>query len=217
MDRGCKMSAKMRRRCHSGFTLTELTVMLAIAGLVLGASSFAWTTYLRKTHLSSMGQRTVMVLQRARLQSVYQGANHFVVLDPDERLLQIYKDSSVPIGSFDAGDELVSRDPWPDSIRMELPTGVGTVTNPIGTGNLSDAWSLPLPDTSARWGTELRGLMMTPSGKVMSAEATPQVVGLGTIIFNDTSGHAGAISVSIEGRSGVVRAFRLHESAWKKL
>ena len=211
------MSVTTRRQTQSGLTLTELMITLAIAGLILGMFSLAWNTYLRKTQLSSMAQRTMMTLQRARLQSVYQGVNHFVVLDPDERLLQIYKDTSVPIGAFDNGDTLVSLDQWPESVRMELPTGATSVTNPVGSGELTTAWSLPLPDTSGRWGTELRGLMMTPSGKVMSVEAAPEVVGLGTIVFNDNSGRAEAVSVSIEGRSGVVRGFRLQESAWKQL
>jgi prepilin-type N-terminal cleavage/methylation domain-containing protein len=206
----------MRRQTQYGYSLVELTITLAIAGLVLATSSFAWSTYLRKTQLSTMAQTTTMVLHRARLQSIFQGVNHFVVLDPNERLLQIYKDTSAPIGSFDAGDTLVSLDQWPASVRMELPTGV-VVSNPIGSGNLSSAWSLPLPDTSGRWGADLRGVMMTPSGRVMSAEATPQIVGLGTIVFKDNSEQAGAVSVSIEGRSGVVRAFRLQESAWKQL
>ena len=128
----------------------------------------------------------------------------------------MFEDSSAPIGSFDAGDKLVSREQWPGSVLMVLPASPSPLADPITTGNVTDAWSVPLPDTGAAWGTDLRGVMTTPQGLIMSAEATPVVIGLGVIVFHDDP--SGTVAVGVDGRAGSVRIFRLNfESAWVQL
>jgi len=100
---------------------------------------------------------------------------------------------------------------------MGLPTAPSPIGNPLGSGNLSAAWALPLPDDSGEWGADLRGVMTTPAGRIMSAEATPQLIGFGFIVFNDPNSRHVAASIGLEGRSGMVKAYRLDGSSWKEL
>ena len=197
--------------------MVELLMVVALMGLALAASAAAWQNYRRSANLTTAAHSTKMAIYRARLLSVFRNVNHFVVLDSDNNTLSIFEDSSIPLGSFDAGDTLVSRSMLPSSAPLGFPAETDTLANPLSGAAMSSAWSLPDPDSTAEWGANLKGLMTAPTGRLMSAEATPQVIGIGAIVFNDSGAEKGAVALGMEGRSGTVRVFRLANSSWVEI
>lgn len=195
-----------------GYTLTGLLLVVALLALLLSLGVGPLRSYQRRAGLRATAQLVRMTLYQARLLSVHRGVNHFVVLDPEGHTLEIYADSSAPLASFDAGDRLVSRATWSPAVRLALPAGTGALGDPLVGTTLSAAWSLPLPDSSARWGTVLRGVMAVPDGRIESGGNPPQPIGIGSMIFE--GGEAGAAAVGIDGRSGLVAAFRLRDGGW---
>jgi len=206
----------MQHRTHRarGFSMTELLVTLAILGM---------SAVLVGSRLASAGQtapRTTAhhvksVLQKARLLSIYKGVHHFVVLDPEARSVRVFEDSSSPIGGFDAGDTLISTNRWPQSVVLALPASPSPLPDPIGAGTLSTAWAMPVPDVS--WGINVLGVMITPTGRILSGQATPQLIGHGAFVFTDLPARKIVVGLSVEGRSGSVRAFRHHDGSWSQL
>ena len=200
---------------QAGYSLIEAVLVLALAAFILGMSSVAWLNYKRKVTAISTAQVASGMIQQARLLSIYRNITHFVVFDPDNRTLEIYADSSAPLSSFDTGDTRVSRIRWPESVDLSLPTQPSPLSNPLATGNLSDAWFMPLPDSSAAWGSALRGVLTTPSGLIRSGESTPATISQGVVVFTDSS--AGTVAIGVHGRAGTVRSFRLEGSAWTEM
>jgi prepilin-type N-terminal cleavage/methylation domain-containing protein len=200
---------------QQGFSLVELSVTVALLGILMSVALLDWQGIMRRSNLASSTQVIQASVQRARLLSIFRGLNHFVVLDPDNRTVEIFEDSSAPINSFDNGDIRLEVEQWSGSVAMTLPGEPSPLTDPLGGGTITNAWSLPVPDASARWGSDLRGVMTTPRGRIMSAEATPQVIGLGQIVLNDSIG--GAAVVAVDGSAGAVRGFVLVKSSWKQL
>ena len=208
----------VRVRSHTdGYTLSELLVVMALIALVLGASAAAWYRYERDVGLSSTARTAKIMIQKARFLSVYRGINHFVVLDPANRTIRIFEDTSAPLASFDSGDTVVYSARWRPTVTLSLPAEPSPLPAPMGGGNLSSAWALPLPDSSAAWGTNLRGVMATPSGAIVSATATPQPIGNGTIVFADARLKSECVGISVEGRSGSVYVFQYRGYSWKQL
>jgi prepilin-type N-terminal cleavage/methylation domain-containing protein len=201
----------------TGYTLSELLVVMAIAGLILTASTAAWYRYQRVVGLSTTGRTVRLVLQKARFLSIYRGVNHFVVLDPADHGIRIFEDTSAPLASFDSGDTVVHSVRWQPTVTLSLPAEPSPLTAPLGSGILASAWALPLPDSSAAWGTNLRGVMTTPSGKILSAAATPQPIGNGTVVFADSRLGAECVGISVEGRSGSVSVFQFRGNSWEQL
>ena len=194
--------------------MAELLVVLAILGLIVilvgsrlvsaGRTAPRTTAHLVKS-----------VMQKARLLSIYNGVHHFVVLDPQARSLRVFEDSSSPLESFDAGDTLVSTTRWPASVALSLPSSPSPLPDPIGAGNMSSAWTMPLPNAS--WGTNVLGVMITPTGRILSGEATPLLIGHGAFVFTDLPARKTVVGLSVEGRSGFVRAFHFHDGYWSQL
>ena len=117
--------------------------------------------------------------------------------------------------AFEADDPQVSFARWPTSVELKLPTGLA-LTDPLTGANLTSAWSLPNPDSTAAWGATLRGVMTTPEGRILSAEATPATINVGTFVLTDNVDSA-TMSVGIQGLSGAIRAYRLHGTSWTEL
>lgn len=194
--------------------MTELLVVLAVLGMVAVFVGSRLASAGR-TKPQTTAHLVKAVMQKARLMSIYKGVHHFVVLDPEARSLRVFEDSSTPVESFDAGDELVSTVRWPASVALSLPSSPSPLSDPIGAGNLSSAWSMPLPESS--WGTNVLGVMITPTGRILSGEATPQLIGHGAFVFTDLPSRTTVVGLSVEGRSGFVRAFHFTDGYWSQL
>jgi len=201
-------------RDEHGASLAGLLVVVALIALVVTFGAGSLAGYRSRTGLASTVQVARTALYQARMLSVYRGARHFLVLDPLRRTIEIYEDSSAPVASFDAGDALVTRTSWSPAVDLDLP-GAGSLTDPLVGASVTDAWELPRPDSSARWGGTLLGVMTTPQGRISSAAATPQTIGIGTVVFHD--GKSGTAALAIDGRSGFVAAYRWRAGAWEPL
>ena len=197
----------------AGFSAAELLVLLGILSIVTLAGGAAWTNIRTKTEIDSAARVTKTVLSRARMLSVYRNENHFVVLDRTDRRIEIYRDSRVPKGRFDAGDERVASEILPAVSALELPTPA-PLASPLGGPALAQAWSLPIPEPGGAWGERL-GVMTNSAGMILSAVADPQPITAGVLVFSDRTGRSS--SVAVRGQMGAVRAFHLLPSGWKEL
>ncbi len=207
--------AKGRPGAGRGYSIAELLVVLAIASMVILSSAAAWSTFRRRAEIGQTARVVKSFLYRARMLAVYQGVNHFVVLDPQSNRLEIWRDASAPTGKFDVGDVRVAWESIPQGSVLALPASPSPLPNPLGGGSLTDAWTLPLPDTTGAWGTRLRGVMTTTSGTFLSGESTPQTIHSGCMVFTDKNGQTS--SIAVRGQAGNVRAFEMLGSAWKEL
>ncbi len=138
-----------------------------------------------------------------------------MIQDADGPRAQQLGRSPKTLTALDANDRRVSGTHLSRGVGLILPAGPGSIVSPLDASSVLAAWSLPLPDSNARWGTDLRGLMTTPTGLVQSAEATPQTIGSGVIVFS--SGNSEASAVGIRGLEGSTRAFELRDGGWKAL
>lgn len=222
LHRGCivggrraLVSAVCKRRAERGISLIELLVILVLLGMVTSLALFSWQKTRGRAEATSAARTAKVFLHRARMNSIYEGVNHFVVVDPQNKMLAIYADTGATPASFDATDRQVASTSFYTSVDLALPAEPATLSNPLNPGTLSSAWSLPTPDTSARWGSELMGLMLTPTGLVQSAEATPTTIGSGVIVFSD--GKDVTTAVGIRGREGMIRSFEYFNGSWREL
>lgn len=203
---------RFRRNRSGGYTFVELLLVMALMALTFTVAVAAWNTS-RRSAESLMTARMVQgCLIQARMLSVYRGLNHFLVLDPNQRSITIYEDSGTTKGRFDNGDAKVRGESWPSSVNLQMPPSSASVPDPMGGSNLTAAWSLPLPNSSDRWGSTLRGLMTTPTGRIQSGESSPQTISTGTMIFSDSTSQVSA--VGIRGQFGSATPYRMLNSAW---
>ena len=215
MDAHPRTSSQPNRSREAGFSLVELIAVVAIVGIAAGMSAAAWQTFGRRSEAMQAARVSQKYLYQARMLAVYRGVNYFVVLDPTAKTIGLYQDSSSPFSKFDVGDTKVESEAWPASVSLALPPSVSSMPNPLGGSAISSAWSIALPDSSARWGTTLRGVMATPSGVIKTAESTPQTLSAGSIVFSDNTGQA--TSVGVRGQFGTVRSYRYDGAAWANL
>jgi len=202
-------------RAERGFSAAELLVVLALLSLALLAGSAAWNNFRRKAEVGQAARLVKTFLYRARMLSVYQGTGHFVVIDPAGKTVAIFRDSSAPTGKFNTGDVRVISEAIPPGCSLALPSVPSPLPNPLGGTDVANAWSLPFPDTSAAWGSGLRGVLATTSGTIQSGESSPQTIVSGVMVFTDGDGQTSAVGV--RGQAGNVRAFELLASGWKEL
>lgn len=200
-------------RCEGGFSLPEIVLVVALLGIAMAISMAAWSNFMRRSEVMEAARLSLKYTYQARMLSVYRGVYHFVVIDPTAKKIGIYEDSSSPFQKFDNGDTKVDEEPWPPSVSLALPPGVSSLPNPLGGAAVTAAWSIPDPDSSARWGTTLKGFMATPNGVINSAQATPAVISTGVIVFADGTGQT--TSVGIRGQMGSVKPYRYDGSAWQ--
>jgi len=214
------MERETRRRYglaarQSGYSLVELLAVIALLGLLLAVTGAAWSNYRRAANSNSSAYMIKMAVHQARILSIYRNVNHFVVLDPADQILRVVEDTGSTIGVYDTDDNVIQIEQWPTTVHMTLPAEPDPLTHPLTGANLTDAWSLPSPDTSAAWGTTLLGVMTTPQGRIMSAESTPATLGLGVVVFSDVEDVT--VAVGMDGMAGSVRAWRLRDGTWEEL
>jgi type II secretion system protein H len=197
-----------------GFTLAETLVVMMFVGMVAALGAPAFNNYRRSMNLTSAAQTFKTVVYQARLMSIYQGKIHFVVIDPGDRSVTIVEDSSVPRGTLDAGDTEVQHTRWATTVKLGLPAAPADLKHPITGADLDAGWAMPAP---AAWSAGLLGVILVPNGRILSAEAPPATITNGAIVFNDSPGGTGSTTVSVDGISGSIRAYRMHEGEWVEL
>jgi type II secretory pathway pseudopilin PulG len=203
------------RRHEAGLTLVELLVSLVVLASVTTGTLLMWQRAHIRAVSTSVARLTKLYIHQARMRAIHDGVNHFVVLDPENKRLEIHADVGTTAGSFDDDDELVASTELSDVVALTLPTEPDPLTSPLDATNVTQAWSLPAPDTSARWGPDLRGVMATPRGLIASAEASPTTISTGVIVFSTRDDVTSA--VGIRGLEGSVRSYELLAGAWKEL
>jgi len=185
-----------------------------IMGLIAVSGGVMWHKTLARSRATSAARQLKLYIHQARMKSIHQGVNHFVVLDPDNATVEVFEDTGTTIGSFDDGDRRVSLSGLASEALLNLPSNPSPMISPLDSTTVGSAWSLPLPDSSARWGTALRGVMTTPTGLVDSAESTPVPISSGLMVFT-TRGVTSA--VGIRGMEGSVRTYEWFEGAWREI
>ena len=202
------------QRRQAGFSLAELLTVVAIMGFIAMASALAWQKTAARSRATSTARSLKLYLHQARMKSIHQGVNHFVVVDPQNGTLDIYEDTGTTVGSFDNADPRVSRRGMGPGTLLGLPTGTASLTSPLDATTITNGWALPMPDSGARWGSTLRGVMTTPTGLIQSAEASPASIGTGLVVFStqDTT-----TAVGIRGLEGSVRSYELFDGTWREI
>jgi type II secretory pathway pseudopilin PulG len=209
-------SEELRRRRSRGASIAELLIVLLFIGLIVTVTVAAWQNTARSSEAQAAAKLVQGYLNQTRMYAVYRATNHFLVIDPTQRTVSIYEDSGTTTAKFDSADTLVRKESWPASVSLALPPSSSSVADPLGgTTSLTSAWSLPFPDTTARWGTSLTGLMAIPTGRIQSGESTPQTISSGAMIFSDNTSQAAAVGV--RGQFGATSAYQLLGATWKAL
>ena len=196
----------------SGYTMAELVVTMTVASLLMATATFAWSSYQRKTSLTASVHTTKLALNQARLQAIFQNVNHFVVFDPDEHEVKIYRDDNSPLGELDDGDSQYSTTKWSPGVELGLPSNSTSISSPLDGETLTEGWSVPgsVDDDN------VMAVMFDPLGKIRSNDETSTVIDLGTIVFSDTSEDSKSASISIQGQSGSINTYKLEDSLWVK-
>lgn len=205
-----KSNAATRQR---GVTLTELLLVVALLGISAVMTAGVWQRYKRSTSLAATAQVFQRTVAQARLRAIYNNINHFIVLDMAGNSLTIVEDTGANVGVYEADDRVLTRQILESTVELSMP--VGTLPHPLGSGTVTQAWTLPLPVSGTEWGDSV-GLMCNPEGRLMSVAATPEVIGFGAVVFNDPHADA-AVGVGVEGRSGTIRTYRLSNGAWSEM
>ncbi|MFQ5766738.1 MAG: Tfp pilus assembly protein FimT/FimU, partial [Acidobacteriota bacterium] len=103
-DHSARSLSAPRRDCSAGFTLVEILLVTSMLGMILLVTLNGWTRFRRHTVVRSSARLAGLYLHHARMDAVYDGVNHFVVLDPDASTIEIYADTGTVSGSFDSTD-----------------------------------------------------------------------------------------------------------------
>jgi len=201
-------------RGQAGFSIAELLTVLLIMGLIVVSGGVMWQKSLARSRATAAARQMKLYIHQARMKSIHQGVNHFIVLDSGNGTVEVFEDTGTTVGSFDAADLRVSRSSLGTQAALILPPEPSPMISPLDSTTVGSAWALPMPDQSARWGTTLRGVMATPTGLIDSAEATPVPISSGLMVFT-TMGVTSA--VGIRGLEGSVRTYEWFEGAWREI
>ena len=194
--------------------MAELLTVVALMGIIAIASATAWRATAARARATATARVLKLYIHQARMKSIHQGVNHFVVVDPVNGTLDIYEDTGTTVGSFDNDDPRVNRRGIEQTTKLGLPPNTASLVSPLDSTTVTSGWSIPLPDQAARWGTTLRGVMTTPTGLIQSAEATPSSIASGLVVFStqDTT-----TAVGIRGLEGSVRSYELRDGKWREI
>jgi type II secretory pathway pseudopilin PulG len=207
-----------RRPQESGVSLAELLVVIALAGMASLAAVANWPGYKYRADVGSAAKMTEAAIHQARMYSVYRGVRHFVVLDLEESTVSIHVDSNGnAVFDGEGTDIKVTRARWPSLVALSLPPSSETLPDPTfpTVRDVTTGWDLPTPDSDGVWGSTKFGIMTTPTGQLMSTEATPQVISTGTVIFSGNM-EGLASSVSLRG-GGLMKSFWYVGETWRNL
>jgi len=99
---------------------------------------------------------------------------------------------------------LYSTTNWSPAIDLLTPDSTESMPHPLGGSSLDEGWT----------DDDVLALMLSPVGKIMNTEDTPQIVDVAVIIFSDTRGDNGSACISAQGQSGLLSRHKLKESTW---
>jgi hypothetical protein len=195
--------------------MTELLVVVTFMGLTALIAADSYSRRASRLQAAEAARTLKTVVHRARMDAIYTGLNQYVVVSPDDHRIQIREDSGSTSGEFDSDDPVIFSEHWSAGAEIRFPEGESSMSHPTGGTAASDPWSMPTPDSSAAWGTDLIGFTMTPRGLVESAEATPTTINSGVAYFTNQKSLVSA--VVIRGRMGTVDSYELVDGAWRKM
>jgi type II secretory pathway pseudopilin PulG len=187
-----------------------MLAVLALLGITITAGALTWARTLPRMEVTGAARLVRSMVYQARMQAIFTGYAHFVVIDPSARRVDVYIDNGSTAGTLDALDKRVGGSPFPSIARLAMPATPSPLSNPFGGAALTSAWSLPNP-TGGVWSGR-KGVMVTTTGVIQTVETTPVVVGNSVIVFSDQGDKVSA--VGIRGRMGQIRTFEYANSAW---
>jgi len=211
------MNERLDARCSGarsrGFTFTEVLVVLVLMGLTATVTGAAWERAMTRAATMQAARLVQQALLEARMLAVYRGLNHFVVVDPAARAVELWEDSGAPFGELDDHDRRLALTPWPAAVDLALPRGTGSMPNPLGGVEVTRAWFLPRAQ-GVRWNGAIEGVLATPEGALASVADTPAVIASGAMVFSNGRGET--VSIGLRGQLGTVRWFRWSAGEWKR-
>jgi len=208
------MLTEARKRAERGSTLIQIMVVLVFVGIASVIGGTEWINARKNAECTAAARLFKSFLLEARMLSIYKGNTHFIVFNPASKTLSLYADTHAPLGVYDSGDTRTRMEQLPPRASLSLPATPSPLAGPLGTGNVTDAWGIALPDTASAYGSTLRGVRATANGQIETVEATPQTVTAGTIVLSDIDGNT--VAVGVRGQLGSVRAFKLVGGVWRE-
>ncbi|HPK64954.1 MAG TPA: prepilin-type N-terminal cleavage/methylation domain-containing protein [Thermoanaerobaculia bacterium] len=88
------MTRNRSRRPAAGFTIVELLVVVAIAGMLLGIAVPALVRQIGRSQLIAAARETAVLMQRARMEAIRHSVPVIVAPDPDGRVLTAWVNSA---------------------------------------------------------------------------------------------------------------------------
>ena len=88
------MTRNRSRRQAAGFTIVELLVVVAIAGMLLGIAVPALVRQIGRSQLIAAARETAVLMQRARMEAIRHSVPVIVAPDPDGRVLTAWVNSA---------------------------------------------------------------------------------------------------------------------------
>ena len=117
-------------RPQAGFSLAELLTVIMIMGLIAVSGGVMWQKSLARSRATSAARQMKLYIHQARMKSIHQGVNHFVVLDPGNSTVEVFEDTGTTVGSFDNGDRRVSLSGLGSEPMLSLPSDPSPMTSP---------------------------------------------------------------------------------------
>jgi prepilin-type N-terminal cleavage/methylation domain-containing protein len=210
----CERIERRRAPARSGgFTFTEVLVVLVLMGLTATVTGAAWERAMSRAATMQAARLVQQSLLEARMLAVYRGLNHFVVVNPEARSVELWEDCGTPFGALDPQDRRVAASNWPEAVDLALPEGAPSLPHPLGGPDVTRAWFLPRAQDEG-WTGSPESLLATPQGALASVADPPVVVPSGAIVFSNGRGET--VSLGLRGQFGSVRWFRWTDGAWKR-
>ncbi len=176
---------------HRGFTLTEVLVVLAIIGILMGLSAMALSTYLPFSNLKRAARTIVSLCQEARSEAIKRNTRVAVVFNPANRTCSVYTEDGPDNNWATEQDNELFRRFSLNELRGNIDFGHG-----LATKNISN---VPFSANSSN----------LPPGNRFVFNSRGGISGsLGTVYLQDGNGESMAITVRTLSGSLIVRQWR---------
>jgi len=177
-----------QRARDAGFSLLELMITIAVAGVLLGLAIPSFTSFVSDSKITSATNDLVYALQTARSESIKRSAS--VVLCPSTNATAVdpscaggYGDGWIVFadadsdGARDSGETvLLQVDPQPSGFSFVPDTAFGNRVFFGDTGSSTNPSGVPLSgqiQVSYAGGSEVRDVLIAANGRISSRIPTP--------------------------------------------